>query len=133
MPDEIKACPFCGTSVVSYEDLTGDEGLEEGRVACGNSECGAMMLGHYRTEAVDRWNTRQTHAPVEGWRDISPETMPPDKEYILMADTTKPYKSGIFLGQYVHNEGAWDCTKAKFVDAHVWQPILPPPPKGAEK
>jgi len=65
MKAELLPCPFCGTYVVSYADLTGDEGIEEGRMACGNAECGAMILAHYEGEAIKMWNTR-TPQPQEG-------------------------------------------------------------------
>ncbi len=70
-------------------------------------------------------------APSSGWRPLSTA---PDTGYHLLADSTEPHLSGVFLGQVVYGK-AWDPARGVYRPADVWMPVTPPgteatPPQG---
>lgn len=98
MTEKLLPCPFCGTSVISYADLTGDEGIEEGRIACGNSDCGVMMLAHYEGEAIEMWNRRDP--PIPRADDTRPQPAPAMVEELSEEQIEKMRLSWHFVANY---------------------------------
>jgi Lar family restriction alleviation protein len=53
MSEELKPCPFCGST-----NLEDDVGLDEARIVCADCDCFGPTLSNM-SEAVIAWNTRQ--------------------------------------------------------------------------
>lgn len=55
MTEELKPCPFCGSTAVVLVNVAAGEYL----ASCNTLECGATgSMGHSHAQAVELWNTR---------------------------------------------------------------------------